>query len=185
MTRDETVALFLECETKRAEARAAGKSDEEAHEAAKAHWNAWAKKMLDERKAMEADGRWAVDLFGSLWPKNEETLAWMKKAAADFSDVRFESAASVRAERSIPEAAFATLGLHRAEAPRDDAPAATQPPVKSIQFEAGSIDFSGFIFPGGAEFESATFTGDALFESATFTGYAVFGSATFTGGTSF
>ena len=36
MTRDETVALCLECEAKRAEARAAGKSRKEAHEAAKA-----------------------------------------------------------------------------------------------------------------------------------------------------
>ena len=49
MTRDETVALFLECEAKRAEARTAalaeGKSRrgrDIAHEAAKAHWNAWA-----------------------------------------------------------------------------------------------------------------------------------------------
>ena len=51
MTRDETIALFLECEAKRAEALTAalaeGKEerevDELAHEAAKAHWNAWAK----------------------------------------------------------------------------------------------------------------------------------------------
>ena len=66
MTRDETVALFLECEAKRAEARTAalaeGKSEDEAdelaHEAAKAHWNAWADAMLAERKALETDGRW-------------------------------------------------------------------------------------------------------------------------------
>ncbi len=68
MTRDETVALFLECEAKRGEARAAalaeGKSEagaeDTAHEAAKAHWNAWAEGLLAERKAMEADGRWAA-----------------------------------------------------------------------------------------------------------------------------
>ena len=38
MTRHETVALFLR---------------------GKEAWNAWATKMLAERKAMEADGRWA------------------------------------------------------------------------------------------------------------------------------
>ena len=61
MTRDETVALFLECEAKRAEARTAalaeGKSETRtniAHEAAKRHWNAWAQAMLAERKALEA-----------------------------------------------------------------------------------------------------------------------------------
>ncbi len=61
MTRDETVALFLECEAKRAAARAAalgeGKertSEEHSREAAKAHWNAWAEGLLAERKAMEA-----------------------------------------------------------------------------------------------------------------------------------
>ena len=79
MTRDETIALFLECEAKRAEARAAalagGKSGDDtetaAHDAAKAHWNAWAEARLAERKAMEADGRWAAekDIFGSLEPK--------------------------------------------------------------------------------------------------------------------
>ena len=61
MTRDETVALFLECEAKRAEVRdaalAEGKSEEEArdiaHEAAKEHWNAWAEDMLAKRKALE------------------------------------------------------------------------------------------------------------------------------------
>ncbi len=58
MTRDETVALFLECEAKRGAARAAalasGKSeydaDAKAHEAAKAHWNAWAQELLAQRE---------------------------------------------------------------------------------------------------------------------------------------
>ncbi len=92
MTRDETVALFLECEAKRAEARAAalagGASEEGArttgHEAAKAHWNAWAERMLAERKALEADGRWAAekDWKGDLEPKNEDTRAWMDAATS-------------------------------------------------------------------------------------------------------
>ena len=58
MTRDETVALFLECEARRDAARAAGKPKYEAHLAAKAHWNAWVDRLRAERKAMKADGRW-------------------------------------------------------------------------------------------------------------------------------
>ena len=94
MTRDETVALFLECEAKRrdacaaalAEGKSEGKADDIAHEAAKAHWNAWAGPLLAERKAMEAGGRWAAekDISGTLEPKNAETQAWMEKANVDF-----------------------------------------------------------------------------------------------------
>ena len=67
MTRDETIALFLECESKRAVARFAaleqGKSEHEAreiaHEAAKERWNEWAEDMLAKRKAVRnpAQGR--------------------------------------------------------------------------------------------------------------------------------
>ena len=68
MTRDETLALFLECEAKRSQVRAAalaeGRNEDEAreiaHEAAKAHWNAWADRMLTEKKALEIAGDWAV-----------------------------------------------------------------------------------------------------------------------------
>lgn len=46
MTRDETIALFQKCEQARADALAAGKPKEEAHEAAKAIWNDWADELL-------------------------------------------------------------------------------------------------------------------------------------------
>jgi hypothetical protein len=78
MTRDETIALFLECEAKRAKAKAAafaeGKSEDEAreiaHEAAKGHWNAWAEKLIAEET-----GAWAAKKtpWGSLEPENAET----------------------------------------------------------------------------------------------------------------
>ena len=175
MTRDETVALFLECEGKRGEARAAalaqGKSEDEArdiaHEAAKAHWNAWAEGLLAERKAMEADGRWVAekDWRGSLEPKNAETSTWMEKAAASFSRCLF----------LVPggEGTKETAGEEEKE--NTDG----EPPVKSIQLEGSAADFSGFVFPAFASFGSATFTGDASFASATFTGDASFESATF------
>jgi hypothetical protein len=100
MNRDETVALFLECEAKRAEARAAalaeGKSErkarEIAHEAAKAHWNAWAEPLLAERKALEASGAWVSRRDYSWEPetgRNFETQAWLDKAAANFSRCLF------------------------------------------------------------------------------------------------
>ena len=158
MTRDETIALFLECEAKRAESLAAGKSEDEAHEAAKAHWNAWAKALLAERKAMEGDGRWAAEIIPfRLEPKNAETRAWMKTAEADFSRCLF----LVRGAEGTSEGGA--------------------PPVKSIQLEGDRADFRDFLFPGDARFESATFKGGASFESATFTVCAYFVSATFTG----
>ena len=177
MTRDETVALFEACEAARAAARAAalgeGKSEDDAekiaHEAAKAHWNAWAEARLAERKALEADGRWAAEKqpWGSLEPKNEETRAWMEAAAADFSRCLF----LVKGAEGTKETA--------GEVKEEDRSA--EAGVKSIQLEADRIDLDGFVFPGDAWFESATFSGDASFESATFSGNASFESATFSG----
>jgi hypothetical protein len=94
MNRDETVALFLQ---------------------GKEVWNAWAEKMLAERKAMEADGRWAAERrpgwaaerrypWSKPEPKNEETRAWMEAAAADLSYCLF----LVRGGKAIDEAARET-----------------------------------------------------------------------------
>ena len=181
MTRDETVALFLECEAKRAGARAAalaGGKDEDgadtaAHEAAKAHWNAWAEARLAERKAMEADGRWDAekDWKGDLEPRNDDTRAWMENAKADFSCCLF----LVRGAEGTKE----TAGEDKEEA------ATPELAVKSVSLEGDLIRFDDFIFPRDARFNSATFSGNAQFESATFTGNAWFNSATFTGDTRF
>ena len=100
MNRDETVALLLECEGKRGEARAAalagGKSEDEArsiaHEAAKAHWNAWAQALLAERKALEDAGTWKSRREYPWLPEkgeNPETQAWLDEAFADFSRCLF------------------------------------------------------------------------------------------------
>ncbi len=175
MTRDETVALFLECEAKRAAARAAapaeGKDEDganaAAHEAAKAHWNAWAEARLAERKAMEADGRWAAEknVYGNLELRNPETRAWMELAEADFSRCLF----LVRGVEGTKE----TAGEEK-KVSEDGGQA-----VKSLQLEADRADFSGFIFPGDARFASATFRnftsfGHAKFQKqASFTGIKV------------
>ena len=176
MTRDETVALFLECEAKRAEACAAalseGKSKDEAghtaHEAAKAHWNAWAASLLAERKAMEADGRWAEeeDPFRRLEPKNEETRAWIEAAAIDFTCSLF----LVRGAERIKE----TAGEEKEN--KD-----SESPVKSIQLEGDTTNFYGFVFPGNTRFDGVIFSGDTIFEIARFYGDAQFESVTFSG----
>jgi uncharacterized protein YjbI with pentapeptide repeats len=183
MNRDKTVEFFLECEAKRAEVLAAalaeGKPEREAasiaHEAAKAHWNDWANGLLVERKAREADGRWAAekDVFGNLEAKNEETRAWMQKALADFSRclflVRGVEGTLVRGVEGTKEAAGET---------KEDENAGL--PVKSIQLEGNGTNFSGFVFPGYASFNGAQFTGgDASFDGAQFTG----GGAWFDGAT--
>jgi Pentapeptide repeats (9 copies) len=165
MTRDETIALFLECEEKRKEALDAGKSKQEAHEAAKAHWNSWAEKMLAERKALEEGGTWK-SRRNPLEPEkgeNSETQAWLDKAFSDFSRCLF----LVRGAEGTKET------------PGEQEPDRGGTPVKSISLERDVIDFDGFIFPSNAWFESATFSGDARFKSATFSGNARFESATF------
>ncbi len=180
MNRDETVALFLECEAKRAEARAAaladGKSEDDArniaHEAAKAHWNAWVELLLAERKAMENAGTWKSSRAYTGAPEegeNPQTQAWLEKAAADFSRCLF----LVRGVEGTVEGTKETAG----EDSKEDGSA--KPPVKSIQLEGDRADFSGFVFPGPAYFQSTTFSSPAYFQSATFSSNAWFRSATF------
>jgi len=176
MTRDETVALFLECEAKRAATQAQGLSEGKSeilavahsYEAAQAHWNAWAESLLAERKAMEADGRWAAEKgrCGKLEPQNEETRAWMTKAAADLSRCR-----------------FLTPGADGAKAEQESS--RPFPPVRSIELEGWCIYFHGFIFPGDTSFNGAAFSGGADFWAATFSGTADFAGASFSSGVKF
>jgi hypothetical protein len=142
MTREETVVLFLQ---------------------GREAWNAWAERMLAERKAIAADGFWAAETTsaGYLAAKNAKTRSWIDAAQADFSRCLFgphspaqnrEAAADEQADLSI----------------------------KSMLIDVGKIDFRGFIFPGDANFSGATFTSRADFGSAAFAA-ARFRSATFTG----
>ena len=131
MTRDETVALFLECEAKRAEARAAalaeGKRDYDAiaHEAAKAHWNTWADSLRAERKAMETDGRWAAG-----------EADWSAHAEADFSFCLFLNNVGVNEEKEAD--LKAAIEKRASEAGRD---------VKSVSVEAEATASTALCFP--------------------------------------
>ena len=130
-------------------------------------WNAWAERMLTGRKALEEAGRWAAEKGqgGGLEAKSEETRAWMENAKAAFTGCLF----LVKGAEGAKEAA----GEDKEESGEAGLP------VKSIQLEGHTADFSGFIFPGFAWFESATFAGDASFDSATFTGDLSFINVTF------
>jgi Pentapeptide repeats (9 copies) len=154
MNRDETVALFLQ---------------------GKDAWNAWAEKMLAERKAMEADGRWAEDkeIGGNILLGNDQTYAWKSGAAADFSRCLFLA-------QGVNETKAAAI-VAESKAGSGDAGA----PAKLVKANSEVINFDGFKFPYFASFESTTFFGYTYFESAVFSGFAQFSGAAFYGCASF
>ena len=164
MTRDETVALFLECEAKRAEALAAGKSKYEAHEKAEEHWNAWAKKILAQREALEKEGRWEVE------------------ARADFSGCVFILTAFKGTEGTPEE--------NKGQPEGGELPAKSMAiDGRTVDFRGfvfpGDASFDSATFSGDASFDTATFSGGAYFYKATFEAIARFHSAIFEGMASF
>ena len=186
MTRDETVALFMECEAKRAEARKAaldqGKSENEAEtlarDAAKRHWNAWAEALLAERKAMEADGRWDAG-----------HADWTARAETDFSFCLFldkvgvneEKEAGLKAsiKKKAAEAEIEARSLLGALVDKRATEAETD--FRSIPVDTEVADFDGFVFPAKVRFDSAAFSGNTSFDGATFSGEARFENAIFSG----
>jgi hypothetical protein len=142
MNQEETVALFRECEEARNRAREAKKTEDEAHEVAKAMWNAWADGMLAEKKALIEAGMWAVEKKPRKFKsgKNNETQNWLYRACANFRDVRFETKL---------EKVENTVQSHDSVDPH-----------KSI-LVSDNIYFVGFKFPGLADFHNTHFLGGA------------------------
>ncbi len=173
MTRDETIALFLECEAKRKEAREAALAqgaDEvdvlnAAHDAAKVHWNAWADSMLARRKALEESK-----------PENAETRAWIEAAAVDFSSVHFQISPSNGLERpklvDTQEITNRSVGTPLEEWRRK------KYPVKQLVMEGSrrgaELQMTCYVFPGTANFAEARFEGYVSFMGATFLDCASF-----------
>jgi hypothetical protein len=165
MTRDETIALFLECEAKRTDAQAIaiaeGKFEEEACEAgqkaARRHWNDWAERMLAKRKELEA-----ANLLGT----NVETFTWKNDALADFSSCIFGALNPPVEERKVQPEVIDIL-------------------VKPILIDGSLLDFRGFIFPDKALFKSAVFKKSVRFNDTTFSGIVIFDGATFLDGAVF
>jgi uncharacterized protein YjbI with pentapeptide repeats len=135
MNRDETVALFLQ---------------------GREAWNAWAERMLAERKALEEAGKWQTEnLLGLVIPRSNESRRWIENALADFSNCSFHTAGTVANPTGFkPEHIF---------------------------LDTESADLSGFMFPGDVEFERATFNGTVDFGGTNFNGDASFSSAAFRG----
>jgi hypothetical protein len=160
MTRDETVALFLECEAKRKDALALGKTEEEAHKAAREHWNDWAKQMLMElkasRRAVFGQHLRVPSMSRSQWrtKHSKQIVEWLDKARADFS--RLEIVAGSYSLRNRDE--------------DDEEKLATEEWMRRLKCTGFWIDFRGFIFPAEADFTDTKFIGLAAFDHAEFRG---------------
>ncbi|MBT3070612.1 pentapeptide repeat-containing protein [Rhodomicrobium sp. Az07] len=175
MNRDETVALFLR---------------------GREAWNAWANRMLAERKALQGAGKWAARKlpWGELESQNDDTRQWLEDARADFSRcvflVRGKTETEDAPEKDNEGDASASVPVISisVDADRIDfggirlyGDASGSEPFKTISVDADLIDFGGFVFPGPASFLSATFSGPARFRKAIFSGEASFRRATFSG----
>jgi uncharacterized protein YjbI with pentapeptide repeats len=164
MTRDETVALFLQ---------------------GREAWNAWAAEMLAGRNALEEAGNWRGSREYPWEPEegeNPETQAWLEKAIADFSRCFF----LVRGAEGTKDA----TGKEKKDDPEDGPPVKSiELDGKAIDFSGfvfpGPAWFASATFSGEAWFKRAAFSGNASFELSIFSGAAWFGSATFSGNAMF
>lgn len=103
-------------------------------------WNAWARKMLDQRRALKLAGTW-VDAENE-W--NKETRTWHSDATVDFcgSTITFHG--------GLTGLIFPGLAL-----------------FNNTRID-GIAEFSGAMFEGVAFFNSTRFTGDVSFNGAVF-----------------
>ena len=177
MTRDETIALWQRCEDERAGALADGKSEDEAHEAAKSIWNAWAGRMLEARRALEASCQFIAKkndkyddfVAAETVSSDPATLAWMQAAMVDFGGFVFEEQADFRGFVFPGQAFFGDSGHNRTAAGRCP-----------TTFAAGAR-FSEAIFHMDAVFGWSEFNQSGGFRDAEFRGIARFNECKFTG----
>ena len=167
MNREETIALWQRCEDARTAALDEGKNENEAHQAATAIWNGWAKDMLALKSKMEKAGTWHAtrNHFGEIEPKNEETAA----GCNDLRQLFNRSQGYLTKSHTVP-------------APRGWT---ADEPIRPIVVEDIRIAFSDFVFPAAARFKEVRFYGVVGFEAAQFTAPASFESAQFYGDAGF
>ena len=163
MDNEQTAKLWKECQDAKRAALRGGLSDDEAHSAAAAKWNAWADSLVQERKHLEENGLWQteIDQKGDLRGANDATTAWLSSAEVDFSFVEFQ---------------LSSIGKTTAS----HAPYTLPPGVAvkaTLKAEGRAIDFRNFRFPGKAEFSLTVFSAWAWFEGASFDGPALFAGA--------
>ena len=215
MTRDETVAFWQQCESARAAALAEGKSEEEAHEAAKSIWNAWAGRMLEARRTLEASCQFIArksekyDDFVAAETVSSDpaTLAWMQAAMVNFSGFVFEEQADFGGFVFPGQALFGDSGRYTGRRPGEARPPSPRAPASAKRFSTWMLFSAGRSLTSRADsgmpnsaasraLTSATSTARLGFSAqgfltmsgsanARFSGYTNFSKASFDGVTSF
>lgn len=143
-------------------------------EQGKEAWNAWAEKMLTERKALKDRGEWdvTVEPWGEEKPANKITEQWFSDARTVFS--------SKETPLFFPEATSFEGWLFPSDSRWIAATFDGDVVFNYVTFE-GVTDFNDTTFEGVAWFNDATFSNDAGFNDTTFSGGARFIYATFDG----
>src|SRR5579883_2208524 len=181
VTRDETIALFLQCEKARKiayERSFSETSDSDfswtvAHQAAKEVWNGWANDILSQKAILQRQGAWIL-LPRMTW---ESRLDWRKRqtpemqAWLDLSRVSFSSCQLSQA--SPNRRAYKNYEILKNFNSTD---AISSP---EIQGSAGWLDFRDYIFPEEADFTDVQFLGVAAFIGAVFKGHTWFRNTEF------
>ncbi len=162
MTRDETIALWQKCEDARAAAVGHGKSEDEAHEAAKAIWNGWANRIRAKGQSLLESNQ-----FELLDRANESRIAWRRRHAIEVQNWLDEARVD-----------FSNMSLARIS---DKAVLDEQGRLKkqSLFTKNWALDFDDFIFPGEADFTETEFHSSAIFDHALFYCPAWFRAAIF------
>jgi hypothetical protein len=204
MTRDETIALWQRCEDVRAAALAEGKSEDEAHEAAKAVWNAWANGMLEARRALEASGEFrtkrydkyeryvAPETFGD----SARTREWIQAAQASFNGFGFEDTPNFGGFIFPGPALFGdSVRLTRAKTVREPTVFRAGCRFTGAVFHMDAVfswaqinqraGFRNVEFRGIVRFDACQFQGTAWFFEAKFLDEVWFGLSSFSGFTNF
>ena len=167
MTREETIALWERSENVRSTKLKEGKSQDDAHEAAKSIWNSWASDVLKLRSTLEEssqfhtkkdnpfEGYVAPETFSADTP----TLEWMRAAQTNFSGFVFDTKPNFRGFIFPGQAWFGESSHARRERKEREVT----------------------IFSSGARFSEAVFYMDAVFDRAEFCQNAGFRDAVFRG----
>jgi uncharacterized protein YjbI with pentapeptide repeats len=160
MTRDESIALWRECEEIRIAWLAEGKSEYGVCDSAASKWNTWAEAMLSDRKKLDLKGLWQTRGERLSEANNDETAEWIKLASVDFSDL-----------------IFVTSDMRtRYEVPKND-----QEQSRLITTGGSAAHFIGYVFPWLVDFSRSRFVGRAWFTLAKFRGPTWFGRTIFEG----
>jgi hypothetical protein len=174
MNRQETIALWHECQEKRKkEWLGQEKPELEAQRQASEVWNTWARARIREREELVKLGKWqSTPTNARSLPKdgNAETKAWLETARVDFSGVFFRRASQDRMRRVAADE----------PADRSNLSAVALSPDEALS-EGSAIDFRCFIFPGQVDFGLAVFEGWVWFGDTRFEGFTSFGSCDFQG----